>query len=97
VRRDEAMRLLRQHLPEVRVRFDVVRLRLFGSTARDEATESSDVDVLVGFEGPATYDRYFGLKFFLEDLLGTRVDLVSERASREELRPAILRESIYVA
>ena len=97
MRRDEAMRLLRQHLPEVRVRFDVLRLRLFGSTARDEATESSDVDVLVGFDGPATYDRYFGLKFFLEDLLGTRVDLVSERALREELRPAILRESIHVA
>jgi hypothetical protein len=91
------MHRLRQHLPEVRTRFDVVRLRIFGSTARDEASESSDVDVLVAFDGPATCDRYFGLKFFLEDLLGTRVDLVSERALREELRPAILRESIHVA
>jgi predicted nucleotidyltransferase len=91
------MRLLSQHLPEVRERFDVVRLQLFGSTARDEASECSDVDVLVGFDGPATYDRYFGLKFFLEDLLGVRVELVSERALREELRPAILREAIHVA
>ena len=49
--------------------FGVHDLALFGSVARDEAGTSSDVDILVSFDGPATADRYFGLQFFLEDLL----------------------------
>jgi predicted nucleotidyltransferase len=45
-------------------------LALFGSVARDEATAESDVDLLVEFEGGATFDRYMDLKFFLEECLG---------------------------
>ncbi|MCD5408066.1 DNA polymerase subunit beta, partial [Candidatus Bipolaricaulota bacterium] len=48
------------------------------------------------FEGPATFDRYMGLKFFLEDLLGRRVDLVTKRALKTRLRPYVEREAIYV-
>jgi predicted nucleotidyltransferase len=81
----------------MRSRFGVLRLRIFGSVARDEAGAQSDVDVLVSFDGPATFDRYFGLKFFLEDLLGAQVDLVSEKALRPELRSAVLGEAILVA
>lgn len=55
-------------------RFGVTRLALFGSTARDAAHESSDVDVLVNFDGSATPQRYFGVQFYLEDLLGCSVD-----------------------
>jgi len=95
--RAEVIDTLSRHVGEMRTRFGVVRLRLFGSVARGEATEASDVDILVGFEGPATYDRYFGLKFFLEDTLGRRIDLVTERALRAELRKAVLGEAILVA
>lgn len=55
------------------------------------------MDLLVAFEGLPTFDRYMGLKLFLEDLLGRRVDLVTEDALRPELRPAIEREAIRVA
>jgi predicted nucleotidyltransferase len=57
----------------------VTRLALFGSTARNTATSGSDVDVLVAFDGPATSKRYFGVQFYLEDLLGGPVDLVVSR------------------
>lgn len=77
-------------------RFGVSRLALFGSTVRDTATELSDVDVLVSFDGAATSQRYFGVQFYLEDLLGCPVDLVTEKALRAELRQHIEREAIDV-
>lgn len=72
------------------------RLALFGSTARDTATSGSDVDVLVTFDGPATSKRYFGVLFYLEDLFGRPVDLVTEKALRPELRPYIEQEQVNV-
>ena len=77
-------------------RFGVTRLALFGSTARDSATDKSDIDILVDFDGIATSQRYFGVQFYLEDLLGCAVDLVTEKALRKELRPHIEREAIDV-
>lgn len=92
----KALSLLKANVAEVRNNFGVTRLALFGSTARGEGGEHSDVDVLVAFDGPATSARYFGLLFFLEDLLGCPVDLVTEKALRAELRPYVERELISV-
>ena len=61
---------------------------MFGSVARNEATAQSDVDVLVDFDGPATFDAFMGLKLLLEDTLRTRVDLVTRAALKPRLRPA---------
>ncbi len=72
-------------------------LGLFGSVARGEERTDSDVDLLVAFDGPATFDQYIDLKLFLEDLLGRRVDLVTERGLREALRPVVERELRCVA
>ena len=69
---------------------------MFGSTARDTARVDSDIDVLVSFDGPATSERYFGVQFFLEDLLGRPVDLVTDKALRPELRPFIEKEAVHV-
>ena len=77
-------------------RFDVAGLALFGSFARDQATAESDVDILVRFDGPATSRSYFGVQFYIEDLLGRRVDLVTERALRAEFRPYVEREALDV-
>ena len=71
-------------------------LALFGSVARNRATSKSDVDVIVSFDGPATSKRYFGVQFFLEDQLGCKVDLVTEKALRPELAPFIEREAVNV-
>ncbi|MBW6456563.1 MAG: nucleotidyltransferase family protein [Trueperaceae bacterium] len=94
--RRRTVELLSRSMPELRDRFGVTRLALFGSMVRGTARSDSDVDVLVAFDGPATSARYFGVQFYLEDLLGRPVDLVTERALRPELRPAIDREQVGI-
>lgn len=74
----------------------MAELALFGSFARDQATESSDIDILVGFDRPATSKSYFGVQFYLEDLLGRRVDLVTTKALRPRFRPYVEREAVHV-
>ncbi|HEB77009.1 MAG TPA: DNA polymerase subunit beta, partial [Methylothermaceae bacterium] len=77
-------------------RFGVKSLALFGSTARDTAGPDSDLDILVVFDGPATTSRYFGLQFYLEDLFGVPVNLITDKALRPELKPFVERDAIYV-
>ena len=76
--REQAIEMLTRSKPELQALFGLTQLALFGSTARNTATSDSDVDILVAFDGPATSKRYFGVQFYLEDLLGCRVDLVTE-------------------
>lgn len=94
--RSTALTLLAECKPALAERFAVRELALFGSTIRYEAKSDSDIDVLVSFDGPATSARYFGVQFFLEDLLGRPVDLVTDKALRPELRPHIEREAVRV-
>lgn len=90
------LEILTRIKPILSQQFGVVRLALFGSTARGEATENSDVDILISFDGLATSERYFGVQFYLEDSLGCPVDLVTEKALRPQLRPFIEQEAIDV-
>jgi predicted nucleotidyltransferase len=96
VNRSNVLRLLAQNKPALAARFGVLRLALFGSTVRDAARPDSDIDILVYFDGPATSERYFGVQFFLEDLLGRPIDLVTDKALRPELRPYIELEAVHV-
>lgn len=94
--RSDVLKLLTQSKSLLASRYGVTRLALFGSTSRDRARDDSDIDVLVAFDGPATSGRYFGVQFYLEDLFGRSVDLVTENALRAELRPFIEKEAIRV-
>lgn len=94
--RDEVLALLRAHKETLAQRFGVAELVLFGSFARDRAGNDSDVDILVRIGGRATSKRYFGTQFYIEDLLGRPVDLVTDGALRQELRPYVEREVIHV-
>jgi len=96
MKRSNVLKLLSEHKSELFRRFGVTDLALFGSTVRDAAGEDSDVDILVAFDGPATSERYFGVQFYLEDLLGCPVDLVTDKALRPELRPYVEREAVHV-
>jgi len=77
--RASILALLRQHHGVLSTRFGAKHLALFGSAARDEMRTNSDIDVLVGFGGPATFDGYFNLKDYIEALLYRPVDLVTSR------------------
>ncbi len=94
--RAEILDKLQAHKQTLAERFGVTGLALFGSYARGQAADGSDVDILVSFDGPATSKAYFGVQFYIEDLLGRPVDLVTEKALRPEFRPSVEREAVYV-
>jgi uncharacterized protein len=94
--RDIALHLLAQHKPLLQRQFGVSSLALFGSIARGTGHESSDVDILISFSGTATSKQYFGVQFYLEDVLKCPVDLVTEKALRKELRPYVERDAVHV-
>ena len=76
----------------------VCRLGLFGSFRRGEARADSDVDLLVEFEpGRKSFDSFMSLGFFLESILGRRVELVTPESLSPYIGPRILREVQYVA
>ena len=97
MRRAQAIALLSARLPELRRRYAVRALSVFGSVARDEASDRSDVDVLVDFVSPPDFDGYFGLKEELEALLGTRVDLATRSMLKARIRPRVEAEAVDVA
>jgi uncharacterized protein len=90
---DEILKRIEENLETIRG-FGVRRIGIFGSFARNEHTEASDMDFLVEFENP-TFDNYFDLKFFLEDLVGRSVDLVIADTIKPRIRSSILEETIY--
>lgn len=94
--RDRVLKILTAHQQTLK-NLGVKSLAIFGSVARDEAKPESDVDVLVEFEGAVTFDRYMDLKFYLEDRLGTKVDLVSKKMLKPLIRENVEREVIYVS
>ena len=96
MRKSEVLALLREHKPVMAERFGVLELALFGSTIRDEARPDSDVDILVSFDRPTDPECYFGVQFYIEDLLGRPVDLVTDKALRAELRPYVEAEAVRV-
>lgn len=89
--------VLRQNLPQVQLTYDVKSLGVFGSFVREEATEDSDLDILVEFGEVPTFRKYMGLKFFLEDLFDRKVDLVIQSDIKPQIREQILKEVVYVS
>ena len=87
--RDEALRLLSEHKRTLSERFGVLDVALFGSAARDEATEGSDVDILAWFDESAEKRRPYEAQSYLESVFGCRVDLVDDRNLRTEFRPYV--------
>lgn len=87
---------IRKHRGQLE-KLGVKSLSLFGSVARGEDHPDSDVDILVEFKGRATFDRYMDTKFYLEDLLGRKVDLVTPKAIKPRMKPHIMQDLVHVA
>jgi len=82
---------------DLQQRFGVASLALFGSAGRDELGPGSDIDILVEFTGRVDFDRYFGVKFLLEDLLGRPVDLATGKMLKARMRASIAEDLVRVA
>lgn len=94
--RNNILTILADQKAKLEIEYDVKRMGVFGSIARGEGHENSDLDVLVSFKEKATARKFFNLKFYLEDLLGCKVDLVTEKALKAQLKPIIEKEIIHV-
>ena len=94
--RSDIISQIRRHRLQL-TKLGVKSISLFGSVARGEDHPGSDVDILVEFEGPATFDRFMDTRFYLEDLLGRKVDLVIPQAIKPRMKPHVLQDLVHVA
>ena len=88
--------MIHEHEDELR-QLGVRSLFVFGSVARDEATDISDVDLLVEFDRPVGYFHLFEVQARLEDVLGCRVDVVTAGGLRPEIRERVMAEAVRAA
>lgn len=95
--RAAVVRLLKAQAPLLRERFGARSVALFGSAARDELRDDSDIDVLVEFDGAPSLDAYFGMKDQLEAALGRPVDLVTPAGLKPRARRHVERDLLHVA
>ena len=93
--REQVLRILQQNSARLQS-LGVKSLAVFGSVARGEASTQSDVDVLVSFEGAATFDKYMDLKIYLEDQLDCPIDLVIAESLHKRIQPIVEQEAVYV-
>lgn len=77
--------------------YNVEALFVFGSVARKEERSDSDIDIMVEFQGPSTFDDFMDLKFFLEDLFSCKIDLVTKAGIRPEICESVEKDLVRVA
>lgn len=95
--RQAILERLHAEAPGLKRKYGVKSLAVFGSMARGDDHEGSDVDILVTFEGPATFDDFMGLKLDLEDLFGRKVDLGTPNTLRPGMRARVEKDLIHVS
>lgn len=94
--RDRIKKKLQEHQKELN-QFHIKSLYLFGSVARGEESQESDIDILVSFDDPISFDRYMELKFYLEELFQRKIDLVTEAGLRAELKNSVIQDLFRAA
>lgn len=88
--------LIREHMTELRNTYKVSRIGVFGSFAREEATESSDVDILVEFSQNVGLFHFIDLQNRLTQILDRKIDLTTPGALHPAIKEQILREVLYI-
>jgi predicted nucleotidyltransferase len=92
----EVITILSAHKEELKRRYKIKEIGIFGSFVRNEQRETSDVDILVEFEEVPDLLKFIEIERYLEMLLGLKVELVRKKVIRDELKPQILKEVINV-
>jgi predicted nucleotidyltransferase len=94
--RAEILNILKKEMPALNSRYFVSDCGIFGSYVREDAGESSDIDILVRFEKPIGFFKFIELEDYLSEKLGIKVDLVTEDALKPLIKPSIMESVIYV-
>lgn len=92
---EEIKRIINEHREELEERYKVRNIAIFGSYVRGEETPDSDIDIVVEFKEPVGF-LFIHLADFLEEILGTKVDLLTPEAIKPNRRKYILEELVYV-
>ncbi len=87
---------LNQKMEFLKETYGVEELGVFGSVARGDNTETSDIDILVTLSRPMGYFKFIDLEGYLTELLGKKVDLVTKRALNRHIKSDILQQVTYV-
>jgi len=95
-RLEEIKTILQQHKEELRAKYKVREIGVFGSYVRGQQKKQSDIDILVEFEVVPGLLKFIELEDYLSELLGIKVDLVRKSSIREELRDTILQEVVVL-
>jgi len=94
--RAEILKILKKEMPALNSTYHVSDCGIFGSYVREEAGESSDIDILVRFEKPIGFFKFIELEDYLSKKLGIKVDLVTEDALKPLIKTSIMESVIYV-
>jgi len=90
----DVIETLKKHEREIKERYGVRRIGVFGSYVRGEQKETSDIDILVEFDEP-TFDNFMNLSFYLEGLFGKKVDLITTRGMSPYISPVVEKEVVW--
>jgi predicted nucleotidyltransferase len=94
--KEKILKMLKELKPELKAKFKVKEIGLFGSFVREEQSQTSDIDILVEFETPIGLFKFLELEEYLEAQLGRKVDLVSKKALKPRIGRYILQEVLMV-
>ncbi|CUU01082.1 hypothetical protein JGI3_02237 [Candidatus Kryptobacter tengchongensis] len=93
---EEIKEILKNHKGELKEKFGVKEIGIFGSYVKEKQKDKSDIDILVEFDSPVDFFTFLELEEFLTKLLGIKVDLVMKKALKPEIGKYILKEVLYV-
>lgn len=94
--RKQVLSILRQEFTHAQTQYGVSKIALFGSYAREEQTNKSDVDLLVDFQKPIGFFKFIELEDYLAEKLGSKVDLVTEDALKPMIKSSVFKDLVYV-
>lgn len=83
------------NLEELKIRFGVKKIAIFGSTARGDDTKKSDIDIIVEFNKPIGFFAFIELENYLQKMLGKRVDLTTRNSLKSAIKKSVLKEAVY--
>jgi predicted nucleotidyltransferase len=97
-KREEILNFLRENKDLLLSKYSLTKIGIFGSYARNEQTEKSDIDFILEYEEGATdlFNKNYDLREYLKSTFKKEVDICSERAIKPMFRPYILKDAIYV-